>query len=1233
MPKVKIVGMPKVRIVDVPKAVLGLEVTDTTTINPSAAAFDAFLQPGEHKNIANASYPSNSVTSSSTSSSAPTSAPVADKPRDINGCIIGEEQYDLASGICVPIEGGYDSKQDEQKNKPAVPVTNSSGQTVGGPASTGKTGPGTGVNPNTDIVVKAGDCPKGYKKNSKGECVKQKTIIEGVNDLVQSSLAIGNAVARVFENKEGKQATEATMRRKSWNTGVKPGGAMTFGKTEINQGVEFPNKMTPPNDGQYFGNYFGRAMGEFGGSFPSMQPTGPVKIKIMGEPDQQVMKYGGQSGYGFDSGWKRSYTEMNKISSDYYKNSMSEDKNTDEKPVLEAEGGETLYKPGDQAFFNLNGPRHSEGGIPLTGSQVNSKNKDVPSFIYSDTPSLKIKDKNILDHFGVSYKKGGVTPAEISKKYDLNKFKAILQDPNSDELAKSTAQLMIDKNERRLAELATIQEKMKGLKAPKFAEQTLREGSAKFGGFMPTYKKGGKGPDPEEDWIKKILNFETIQGSSVGSGLPNYGIKKSIWKSKYPDMWADNKITEKEAIDFIKNEYLPKVKDFPAKVQRRLVDYAYNTGRSVEDLLLLADGNITLDDINSNKTFTTEWNNSKDDIIKKAKDPDFIKKLDEAKTNVYKTTGTYPDPNDPNKTIRYSLNNPNPAYGATWQYRVGMFDDPVATQATGNPVAPTTPGPVVTQTAAAPTTGSAPVTAGTPTTGTAPATGGTPPKKSSLGLGEWSDDYEKLESTLMDDRNKELRKELFERYKKKYPKSPVTEEQYINNLLTAQKQNFAIRAAHGDDKYLQDEDWDKTRGGVRNKRYQAEAKKLGLTPLTDDEIIRFQSGYRDLEQAMHEPKFFETFGKYFRTKQFGKADEPEYLKKKTISKADKIYGNTTAGQVFELSGWTDTTTIPPPPPTTIPPPVEEPRYFCISDGKGGGVVKQLPAGSTGGYATAEEAAKHCPGRPRKGRFDYLLPDKVNMLAHAAIFPRQIFPYIPDMAYNQRPLALEDWRAKAAQRFSTQYAAPSAQLATFGPTQGLTANLSFLAGQTAQQMAAEDIAPTISRNIDRVNAYSQSEGQRQDQVDQFNLQNKAKRWEGYATTLQNYDNAMRQYLKENSDAFTRAWKNRMHLGMINDTNPNFFTDPTSGRQTWKGNAFYTGATADSGNSDLGKMYNLYYKGIYDSLNDTDEASKKKTAHELAMKQINADRYQETSDPYRNRSTRKDYGFDFGSQGGN
>lgn len=129
-----------------------------------------------------------------------------------------------------------------------------------------------------------------------------------------------------------------------------------------------------------------------------------------------------------------------------------------EEANLEAEGGETaitnLNNDGIPENYNIKGPRHSSGGVPL-------KLKE-DSFIFSDTRSMKIKDEKILKMFGMSAKAGGYTPAEISKKYDLNKYKKILLDPESDRLQKSTAELMISNYNQKLAQLALLQESKKG---------------------------------------------------------------------------------------------------------------------------------------------------------------------------------------------------------------------------------------------------------------------------------------------------------------------------------------------------------------------------------------------------------------------------------------------------------------------------------------------------------------------------------------------------------------------------------------------------------------------------------------------------------------------------------------------------------------------------------------------------------------------------------------------------
>jgi hypothetical protein len=129
-----------------------------------------------------------------------------------------------------------------------------------------------------------------------------------------------------------------------------------------------------------------------------------------------------------------------------------------EQANLEAEGGETVVGnidgSGMPSKYNIEGPRHHSGGVPL--------NLPDDSFIFSDTKSMIIKDPKILKMFGVSEKKGGYTPAELSKKYDLNKYRKILQDPNSDKLERKTAELMVKNYTIKLGALALAQESQKG---------------------------------------------------------------------------------------------------------------------------------------------------------------------------------------------------------------------------------------------------------------------------------------------------------------------------------------------------------------------------------------------------------------------------------------------------------------------------------------------------------------------------------------------------------------------------------------------------------------------------------------------------------------------------------------------------------------------------------------------------------------------------------------------------
>lgn len=123
---------------------------------------------------------------------------------------------------------------------------------------------------------------------------------------------------------------------------------------------------------------------------------------------------------------------------------------------LEAEKGETALVNinGIPAHFKIGGQRHSKGGTPL--------NLPDNSFIFSDTAKMKIKDPMVHAQFGMVPKKSGYTPAEIAKKYDINTFRKILADPNSEDVERKTAEMMITNYNMKLAKLALVQESMKG---------------------------------------------------------------------------------------------------------------------------------------------------------------------------------------------------------------------------------------------------------------------------------------------------------------------------------------------------------------------------------------------------------------------------------------------------------------------------------------------------------------------------------------------------------------------------------------------------------------------------------------------------------------------------------------------------------------------------------------------------------------------------------------------------
>jgi hypothetical protein len=266
-----------------------------------------------------------------------------------------------------------------------------------------------------------------------------------------------------------------------------------------------------------------------------------MKVRIVGTPDENQMAYGGQppysgqTDYGLYIGQRNLYKTMAKHPYEDVKNTVSEEPETPDNPhVLEAEGGETIARP-DGSHMMIRGKRHSEGGVKLTKNQA-----PEGSFIFSDTAKMKLTKEEAKRFGKTGHKKH--TPAAVAKQYDDNKYRAILADPNSDDLQKSTAKRMLDALSQKKAELALVQEGKKGFPqgipdiAKSFMQKVMgknsseeegeneqQEQTAKYGGGLKKYQGiiGGSTvnwqyPVPGSNQINVDVNGKTYVAPKVG---------------------------------------------------------------------------------------------------------------------------------------------------------------------------------------------------------------------------------------------------------------------------------------------------------------------------------------------------------------------------------------------------------------------------------------------------------------------------------------------------------------------------------------------------------------------------------------------------------------------------------------------------------------------------------------------------------------------------------------------
>ena len=332
----------------------------------------------------------------------------------------------------------------------------------------------------------------------------------------------------------------------------------TQGKLDLSlkPGELFPNNKTlvaTDNINPTFGSYLDRFKKEYnrqkkhnvferGG-----QNNNTMKIKIVETPDEiQEMagggqpKYSGQSDYGLYIGQRNLYSSMPENPYKNSTNSVTEEKQTPEDPyVLEAEGGETILRP-DGSHMNITGNRHTEGGEKLKASQA-----PEGSFIYSDTAKMKLKGK-VLENFGKSANSNKkYTPAELAKQYNVNSYRAILQDPYTDKLSKDTAKRMIENYERKLAELALVQEGKKGFPQgiPDVAQKLLKNlqagaGSQQLAGNSESGMQNAKYGGGLEKYQGLNNSTVTYDGKTWRKVNPDF-VLGSDYRNVYSDKQGD----------------------------------------------------------------------------------------------------------------------------------------------------------------------------------------------------------------------------------------------------------------------------------------------------------------------------------------------------------------------------------------------------------------------------------------------------------------------------------------------------------------------------------------------------------------------------------------------------------------------------------------------------------------------------------------------------------------------
>jgi hypothetical protein len=193
---------------------------------------------------------------------------------------------------------------------------------------------------------------------------------------------------------------------------------------------------------------------------------------------------------------------------------------------------------------------------------------------------MKIKDPAILESFGFAAKKGGYTPAKISKKFDLNN-KDLREGlySESDPLRKKTAVMMADNYISNLGKLALVQESQKGFPqgVPEIAMPYMDKIGLDPAQFLP--------PSPEEGMAMAM--YGGMPKAQVGRQQSNVKVNRTT-------PYTENDIEFKNGTWQVKPTANMQAAPYSVSAinmsPQRFQDYTFNDPEAAIDLVIKSSG-------------------------------------------------------------------------------------------------------------------------------------------------------------------------------------------------------------------------------------------------------------------------------------------------------------------------------------------------------------------------------------------------------------------------------------------------------------------------------------------------------------------------------------------------------------------------------------------------------------------------------------------------------------------